>query len=66
MGKPNNMIQIDQKQQRNLYIFIGVLGAIASGFTIWNHIGNYKMRKIQSELLALQKKKLQSEMQQAA
>lgn len=56
------MLQIDKKQQLNLYIFIGVMGAIASGFTIWNHLENHKMRKIQSELLQLQKKKLQLEM----
>lgn len=52
------MLQIDKKQQLNLYIFIGIMGAIASGFTIWNHLENHKMRKIQSELLELQKKKL--------
>lgn len=56
------MLPIDKKQQINLYIFIGIMGAIASGFTIWNHLENHKMRKIQSELLQLQKKKLQTEM----
>jgi len=52
---------INQKDQRNLFIFIGLMGAIASGFTIWNHLENHKLRKVQMKLAEQNMQKLQRE-----
>lgn len=60
------MLPLDKKQQSNFFLTLTIIGGIASAFTIWNHIENNKMRKLQKEVALLTKQKLQKEMAQMA